>query len=85
MQEGAMLLQNRMRRHLQGLSLQDAVLVTRACGHHLKLSAIAEQLHMCALWLFNCAHSFCTEWQPMAISTNSPPTAWQRETCQSCT
>lgn len=47
-QEGANLLQARLQQQLQTLPAEDAVLVTRMCGHYLKLSGIAEQLHMCA-------------------------------------
>lgn len=48
MQEGGQLLQARLQQQLQEVSMEDAVLMTRMCGHYLNLTAIAETLHMCA-------------------------------------
>ena len=47
-QEGGQLLQARLQQKLQAVNMEDAVLMTRMCGHYLNLTAIAETLHMCA-------------------------------------
>ena len=46
-QESGRMLQQRLQKQLQKLSTKEAKLVTRMCGHHLNLTAIAEMLHMC--------------------------------------
>ena len=46
-QEAAEILEKRMAAELMAMPLQDALPITRACGHYLNLTGIAEIHHRC--------------------------------------
>jgi hypothetical protein len=60
-QEAAEILEKRMAAELMAMPLQDALPITRACGHYLNLTGIAEIHHRCSAcshqWVWDGTHT----------------------------